>query len=210
MILAALAGLAAPLSDLRVGTDGDVTRIVVVCETACAALEAGDGWMIEGLDADLSVPLTPETRLDRISFTPVPSGSLLLVDAGVRPASVTTSPCQANAVCLDLDFGAPEPGPAPAAEPETLRGALEQVAGTELTQSRCEAAAASVEADAWALSEFRLHAFCRAADGATEEADGWLARLAKYADDPEARRAREVIALWEDGEDTRDRRAALR
>ena len=213
MILAALATLmqAGPLADLRVGEDGEVARVVVVCTERCSAAPADGGpgtYRIEGLLDEVRV----ETEGDLVrSLTVSPDGTASVLRVGTirPPRRVRLSRCQPDALCFDMDLSnAPPPAPPPSlgtiardvdamaerAAPTGLRAALEREAGETLSPKACAAAKDRMMADAWALGAFRTHALCVAAGGAPGEGDGYLARLQAYAPDEELARLRALLA----------------
>ena len=178
MILALLSLQAGALVDLRVGEADGIARVVVVCEARCTAAPAGEGpaaYRIEGLSDEASVSLPGGALVRALSLSRDGGASTLRIETTRPPAGVRLSRCQPDALCFDLDVAPPAPPPA------TLRAALEEASGEELSPEACAAAREGVMADAWALSAFRTHALCLAAGGAVGEADGYLARLQAYA-----------------------------
>ena len=201
---------AEPLADLRVGEEGEVARVVVVCAERCAASPAGapGTYRIEGLADDVDVEVG-DGLVRRLTITRDGDASVLGMTTARAPRRVRMSRCQPDAVCFDVDlFDAPPPPRPPSlgtiargvdalevrGAPTTLRAALERTAGETLSPAACAAARARLAADAWALGAFRTHALCVAANGAPGEADGYLARLQAYAPDETLARLRALLA----------------
>lgn len=201
MILAVLGFLAqtGPLADLRVGEDGEIARVVLVCTEACTAAPADGGpgtYRIEGLRDTVSVD-TGGALVRGLTITPKGSASILRVDMTRPPRAVRLSRCAEASLCFDIDLSDAPPPPRPpslgtitrgvddlearGAPQASLRAQLERAANQQLSPQVCAEAKTRLAANAWALGAFRTHALCTAARGAVGEADGYLARLEAYA-----------------------------
>ena len=205
-----LAQAAGPLADLRVGEEGNIARVVVVCTGRCAASPGGipGTYRIDGLSDEVDVAVDGDL-VRRLTVTPDGEASVLTMTTARPSRRQRMSRCQPEAVCFDMDLSdAPSPPRPPSlgtiarevdafalrGAPTTFHAALERVSGEALSPDACTAARERLMADAYALDAFRTHALCVAADGAPGEADGYLARLQTYAPDEEVARLRALLA----------------
>jgi hypothetical protein len=198
-MLSSLILLLAPLADLRVGEAGGVARVEVVCAGPCEAEPSAQGWLLRGVEDELAYDVSAAgARLTRVGIAPAQGGSRLSFETSRPDRGVTVKRCGRTSLCFDIDLRDAAPvapdgvaaieggiaaleakGPPRLAEdaPFSLRASLgEDVPDAEA----CEAAAATVEEDAWALDALRTHALCRGLAGRRQEAATMLARLAGF------------------------------
>ncbi|MEM9420956.1 MAG: hypothetical protein AAF986_00375, partial [Pseudomonadota bacterium] len=167
MILAALIGMAgqfAPIADVRVGDDGTLARIEIVCSGPCQA-EPMDtrSFLVRSARGDFTADVSGQSHLVRaISMRSIVSGAALTVDTVRVPRSVSAAQCGPNRLCFDFDLSSPKdsPGRVTLSEIDKDMDRLFErtrlatlvpgdIAQASMNQGGCDQAEAALASDAW-------------------------------------------------------------
>ena len=184
-MIAALLALVGPVEDLRVGKEGEVVRVEIVCTEPCSA----SGRELEGLSLDgVADEVSVAVEAGGVRGVKVSPGRLSLRLAAA-PSRWRLAACGPRRVCVDLDF----------AGGDDLRATLEAETGEVLSPPVCAGASTTLRADPWDLGAYRTLALCRGAEGRLAEADGLLARRLSIGPDAVSLRARDVLAAADPG-----------
>lgn len=206
LVLAAAAGLA-PVSDVRVGDDGDTARVVIVCGGECAVEPDGtSSFYVSGVAADFDIDVRSQSRHIRaIALRRGQGGSTLSVHTHAKAQSVRAARCGPRTYCFDYTLSASPVSAAASggtvqrvARP-TLEGISESLErlmhrtglleasapeamaiATQDAQS-CQSAERALVADAWNLFAYRAVAICMAQAGQVQVAARSLERLDSFA-----------------------------
>ncbi len=189
------AGALAPIADVRVGDDGPLARVEIVCGGPCFAEPLGDqSFLIRAASGDFTADVAAQSLLVRtITMQSGKEGSSLTVDTVRTPRSVSAAQCGPNRLCFDFDLSRPKPTQQRLTITdidEDMDRLFERtrlatlvpgdIAQASMNEKGCAQAETDLADDAWNLFAYRTVAVCRARAGDPDAAQ-LLARLDAFS-----------------------------
>lgn len=190
-----IAGAFAPIADVRVGDDGALARIEIVCSRPCEAEPLSDqSFLIRQAKGDFTADVRAQSRwVQSIEMRSSREGAALTVKTIHKARAVLAVRCGPMRLCFDFDLSMPKPTP-PRVTIAGVDADLDRlfhkarlaelvpgdIADASKNDAGCGAAERALAEDAWNLYAYRTVAVCRAREGDPAAAERYLARQDRW------------------------------
>ncbi len=90
--------------DIRLGVDGEVTRVVIECERSCSAAQDRQGnFLLAGVTGEFDLGFGQNDGfIARMEMQPLSGGAALRVETQSNPENVAIANCADTVICIDF------------------------------------------------------------------------------------------------------------